>query len=309
MSHITQKTIPILIAAGLVIFTTACGIQSRGLDDPAFENALETAVAATGAAQAAELQLTEDAKIVFTATATESPPSTSTPVLDTPTPEPTMTVTPGLETSPEQPEITLKGSAVGVLVNTNCRSGPGKVYKYLGALLVGEEASIYGSDPSGSWYYINNPDVEDGFCWIWGFYAQTSQNIAALPVFTPGPTPVPEPQFSVGFREVESCGGSWQIEFEIVNSGLYTLESISTFVQDTVTNAKSGNSTENWFEKKTGCTVDQTQARRKPGDTGFTVSLDLSNDPTGHLTFASVTLCTLDDLDGDCLTRELYFTP
>lgn len=214
-----------------------------------------------------------------------------------------------METSPETPAINLEGSTVQVSVDTNCRSGPGKVYPYLGALLVGEQASIYGIDPSSAWYYINNPDLEDGFCWIWAYYAQTAQNIASLPVYTPGPTPVPEPKFSVAFREVESCGGAWQVEFEIVNTGSYTLESISTFVQDTVTNATAGNSSKNWFEKKTGCTVDQTQDRRNPGDTGFTVSLDLGNNPTGNLTYASITVCTLDNLEGNCSTKELYFTP
>ena len=304
-----KKYLLILIAAALVLVTTACGTQDTGLDEAAFEIALGTAVAATDAAQAAELQKTEDAKIVFTATPTDAPPPTNTTMPDTITPEPTEAESPEAETSPEPPAISLKGAAVQVSVDTNCRSGPGKVYPYLGALLVGEQASIYGTDPSGAWFYINNPDLEDGFCWIWAYYAQTSQNIASLPVFTPGPTPVPEPTFSVAFREVESCAGAWQVEFEIVNTGSDTLESISTFVQDTVTSAASGNSSENWFEKKTGCTVDKTQDRRWPGDTGFTVSLDLANNPTGHLTYASITVCTLDNLDGNCSTKELYFTP
>jgi hypothetical protein len=305
----SNKHLPILITAGLVLITTACGTQSGGLDEAAFEAALKTAVAATSTAQAAELQKTEDARIEFTATSTDAPLPTNTSLPDTPTLEPTATESPEVETSPEPPAISLRGSTVQVSVDTNCRSGPGKVYPYLGALLVGEQASIYGIDPSGAWYYINNPDLEDGYCWIWANYAQTAQNIASLPVFTPGPTPVPEPKFSVAFREVENCAGAWQVEFEIANTGLFTLESISTFVQDTVTSATSGNSSKNWFEKKTGCAVDQTQDRRGPGDTGFTVSLDLGNNPTGHLTYASITACTLDNLAGDCTTKELYFTP
>ncbi len=112
-----------------------------------------------------------------------------------------------------------------------------------------------------------------------------------------------------GFREVETCGGAWQIEFEIYNNGAYPLNSVSTYVQDTDTNANSGNSSLNKFTRKTGCVEDSTMDVLDPGATGYTVSLDLSNNPSSHLVFASVTLCTKDDLNGSCRTRELYFTP
>ena len=309
------KGIFLTLMIGIALIIASCGTQSPGMDEAAFLAAVDTAVAATDTAQSAEGLLTQDAMAAFTHTATSPPLATNTAIPDTPTPQQIFTKTPTLEEVPVMDdatvplEFTLTGPAVQVSVDTNCRSGPGKSYAYLGALLVGDESSIYGLDPSGSWYFINNPDQEDAFCWIWNFYAQTSGNTAPLPVYTPGPTPISDPNFSIGFREVESCGGAWQVEFEIVNTGGLALESVSTFVQDTVTNAKSGDSSKNTFEKKTGCVLDKQQGNLGPGDTGFTVSLDLANNPTGHLTYTYITVCTADNLNGDCRTRELYFTP
>jgi hypothetical protein len=304
-----SATNPIFILGMLfILFTTACagGI----VDEEAFTSALNTAVAGTVTAQALDLQLTKGAEVAVPPTDTPAPTQTSIPDTNTPEPSPTNTPEPTQETTPgETPVFTISGPSVQVSIDTNCRSGPGKVYAWLGALMVGEEAVILAKDPSGVYWYIENPDQEGAYCWIWGFYAVTSGNTAPLPIYTPGPTPTPEPDFSVGYREVENCGGSWQIEFEIDNTGRYVLESVSTFVQDTVTGAKSGDSAKNSFERKTGCAIDQKTGNLEPGEIGFTVSRDLSNDPTGNLVYASVTVCTEDDLYGDCKTREFYFTP
>ena len=291
----------ITLIAGISLFSTGCGNQ---MDEAAFIAALDTAVAATDIARTDEIQQTMDAQEASTPTETTAPTSTKTS-----TPEPTNTPTLDIGEGTEQPVLTSNGPAVQVSVDTNCRSGPGKVYPYKGAFLIGEEAEIFGKDPSGAWWYINNPDLEESFCWIWGYYATTSGDTAPLPIYTPGPTPKPDPNFSVGFREVETCGGVWQIEFEIYNNGAYPLNSVSTYVQDTDTNANSGNSSLNKFTRKTGCVEDSTMDVLDPGATGYTVSLDLSNNPSGHLVFASVTLCTKDNLNGSCRTRELYFTP
>jgi hypothetical protein len=300
------------LGCALTLIAAACNTASTsGYTEEEFNQALDTAVAATVTAQALDIQHTRGAEAAMAPTETTAPTNTSAP--DTDTPEPTMTSTP--EPTEEnavqvtQPVFTLSGPSVQVSIDTNCRSGPGKSYTWLGALLVGEEAQIVGKDPSGTYWYITNPHLDGEYCWIWGAYAYTSGNTAPLPVYTPGPTPKPEPVFSVGFRDVESCAGAWGVEFEIVNTGVWTLQSVSSFVQDTVTGAVSGNSSLNAFIKKTGCTENKVQDKRGPGETGYTVSLDLSNDPTGHLSYASVTVCTEDNLVGQCSTREFYFTP
>jgi hypothetical protein len=300
-----------MLGAALMLISTACnGAESAGIDEALFQQALDTAVAGTVTAQALDIQRTKGAEAVLPATATVEPTAKNTAVPDSPTPEPTLTETAAAtaEVTP-LPEFTLSGPSAQVSVDTNCRSGPGIAYTLLGGLMVGEEATVAGKDPSGSYWYIENPDQAGKYCWIWGKYAMTSGNASLVPVYTPGPTSSPEVLYSVGYREVESCGGAWQVEFEIVNTGRYNLESVSTYVEDTVTSAKSGTLTSNYFIRKTGCTVDQTKETLAPGATGFSVSKNLSNDPSGHLVYAFVTVCTEDFLNGECRTREFYFTP
>jgi len=145
-----------IIVIGIALIIASCSSQSPGMDEAAFLAAVDTAVAATDAAQAAESKLTQDAMIVFTPTATNAPPATNTAIPDSPTPQQISTETPATQEAPsldgaaETPKFTLRGPAVQVSVDTNCRSGPGKSYAYLGALVVGDEASIYGLDPSGN---------------------------------------------------------------------------------------------------------------------------------------------------------------
>jgi hypothetical protein len=91
----------------------------------------------------------------------------------------TMTLTP-----------TLQKPMVSVSMDTNCRTGPGKLYDYLGALLVGETADVVGQSLDGQYWIINNPDLP-GECWLWGFYATVEGSVEGLQKFTPPPTPTP----------------------------------------------------------------------------------------------------------------------
>jgi uncharacterized protein YraI len=79
---------------------------------------------------------------------------------------------------------------VMVSIDTNCRSGPGSAYTYLGALLVGENTEVVGRNADGTYWIIRNPDQPTGTCWLWGQYASVSGNIYGLPVYsTPGNLP------------------------------------------------------------------------------------------------------------------------
>jgi hypothetical protein len=100
---------------------------------------------------------------------TESPQVSETP---------TITVTP-----------TLGGPMVHVSMDTNCRFGPGDVYEYQGALLVGEEAAVTGKLADESFWYIENPDAPPPHCWIWGMYASVEGDKSGIPILTPPPTP------------------------------------------------------------------------------------------------------------------------
>lgn len=111
-------------------------------------------------------------------------PPTALPTSTPPTP-PTesITATPTNTPTPTVPQVT-------VSENTNCRVGPGKVYDYIGALLVGEKATIVAKNADESYWVIENPDA-NGTCWLWGYYATVSGNTDNLPIYTPPPTPTP----------------------------------------------------------------------------------------------------------------------
>jgi len=282
-----------ILIIGVTLFNAGCGNQ---MDEEDFLAALDTAVSETDIAQAAELQQTMDAEEAYTPTETTA--STST---DTPTLEPTSTATP--TAGDFEPPL------VQVSLDTNCRSGPGKVYFYLGGLFVGQESTVHGIDPSGAWYYIANPDIEDEFCWIWGYYAETTGDTGPLPIYTPGPTPDTAPSFTAEFRELETCNGAWRVEFTIDNTGPVTLESISVHVLDTITDEQTGLSEMNSFMAAGGCDLVYDEDLLFPGESGFTISFDLSEDPTDHYSFATITACTQENLGGNCFVSEFAFTP
>jgi hypothetical protein len=279
----------------LVVFTAACGgNQSVNLEDPQFQAALDTAVAGAVSTQAADFETTLES-----ISAVESLAPTSTPVPDTPTPEPTQTTV-----SEIVPEITVE-----VSVDSNCRSGPGRVYPYQAGFFVGDQATVYGVDPSGAWLYIDHPDAPEGFCWIWGFYAIPSGDTDPLPIFTPGPTPDLTPDFSAEYRELEVCDEKWTVEFTIINTGPVTLQSVAVHVLNTDSSEQTGRAEMNRFQAAGGCEITSDLAQLDPGDTGYTISQELSEDPTGSLLYATITVCTEDNLAVSCLTKDFYFTP
>jgi len=293
MKKQSKLTLLIILITGITLLTAACGNK---LDEGDFLTAVDTAVAETDTAKAAILQQTVDAEAAFTPTYTPAPTSTNTPI---PGPTSTSTAEPGDFEPP----------LVQVSLDTNCRSGPGKAYPYLSGFFVGDESTVHGIDPSGAWYYIANPDIEDEYCWIWGYYAETTGDTEPLPIYTPGPTPDTAPSFTAEFRELETCNGAWRVEFTIDNTGPVTLESISVHVLDTVTDEQTGLSQMNSFMAAGGCDLAADEDLLFPGESGFTISFDLSEDPSEHYSFATITACTQENMAGNCFVREFAFTP
>jgi len=112
---------------------------------------------------------------------------------------PDITITPTITLTP-----TLGTPMVSVSMNTNCRSGPGKIYGYIGALLVGESAEVVGQSTDGQYWIIKNPD-HPGECWLWGRYATVTGPTDDLPEYTPPPTPTPTHTPTPAFY----WGGDW----------------------------------------------------------------------------------------------------
>jgi len=105
-------------------------------------------------------------------------------------PIPAFTASASLAPSPG-PSPTSTLTLVTVSLDTNCRSGPGKVYDHLGALLAGEQTEVVGWDGVGEYWYVRNPDQPGGFCWLWGQYATVTGDWQSLPQVTPPHTPAP----------------------------------------------------------------------------------------------------------------------
>ena len=187
------KFMAIVLSITLIAVNTACSGTSPASEDTGkFQDEVNTAVASTMTAQALDSQRTKGAEAALSPPETSVPTNTALP--DTATPEPSLTPTEGTsEESPaaEDQSSSSGGPSVQVSIDTNCRSGPGKSYTWLGGLMVGESALIVGKDPSGQYWYIANPDQEGKYCWIWRKYASTTGATEPLPVYTPGPIPTP----------------------------------------------------------------------------------------------------------------------
>ena len=158
----------ILLACIALITILACNVPAgqTPTSEPDF--------IATITAQAVLIQPSNNllSPVVITAT-----PDLSIPTINTETPTVTSTPTPGIAT-------------VTVSADTNCRSGPGKEYDNLGALLKDETAELVGKNTVTNYWIIKNPD-RDGTCWLWGRYATVNGNTDSLKEVAIPPTPTP----------------------------------------------------------------------------------------------------------------------
>ncbi len=116
------------------------------------------------------------------------------PNAEIPTPLPTMTQPPPPTEIPATPTITLSPTPsipmASVSEDTNCRTGPGKVYDRIGALMTNETAEVVGKNTFNNYWIIKNPD-SNGNCWLWGYYATIVGNTADLQEYAVPPTPTP----------------------------------------------------------------------------------------------------------------------
>ena len=182
----------LLLISAALLFILACTIGSSATPTPSplqVDGSIETAVMETLRAGGVML-----ATPVFTLTPSVTPPPTFTP-------------TPAFTETPTIP-------FASVSVNTNCRSGPGRVYDYLGALMVGENAEVVGKHSVSNYWIIKNPDGI-GNCWLWGEYAKVNGNTANLQEYivpaTPTPTiPIAPSNFAAGSLV---CGATLDVTF------------------------------------------------------------------------------------------------
>lgn len=150
--------------------------QPPVVEQPADQNAINTAVAQTVIAVAVE-QTAAAVGAPPTNTA-EPPPPADTVAPPTETTEPTAT----LEPTPSTPMIKAN-------IDTNCRYGPGPDYGVIGYLMVSDgKQPVRGRNSSNTWWYVANPDYPSASCWAWGDSTAVEGDIGSVPVVN---APVP----------------------------------------------------------------------------------------------------------------------
>lgn len=295
-SHRSALLVVILLSGIL-----ACALP--GIPQPD-SNAVGTSLAVT---LNAIIEATQNASQVdFSPTIQPSPSPNGANTLEASTQAPMETATATLSHTPTPflPQIS-------VSVPTNCRVGPGKDYERVGALMVGETVQVYARDTTGAFWYIRNPDSNNGYCWVWGEYATVTGLTYILPVYTPPPTPTatatPPPSFDASYSGLVVCTGWWP-EIRLRNTGQVTFRSVGISLKDTVTSTSVYNSSDG-FEDNPDCTT-TTSRKTLLGGKAVTVSAPgFTYDPTGHKLRATITLCSDTGQSGTCVTDTFTFTP
>ncbi|MDD2922081.1 MAG: hypothetical protein PHQ36_07320, partial [Anaerolineales bacterium] len=220
-----------LMVAALALLAVSCVIPALPMNEDVFNTAVAQTVNAGLTQNYVSPTWTPTPTITFTPTLTSEPQTLAAVFTETVTP--TLAFTP---TATDTPTVPLP--EISVSVNTNCRSGPGKVYEIEGALLVGKSAPIYGVDSTGQYWYIRNPDPGAEYCWLSGKYATVEGATSLVPVMTPPPTatatvtPLPVPDFRASYSNTDGCG-NWWLELLLYNSGKAVFKSVAVTVKDT----------------------------------------------------------------------------
>jgi hypothetical protein len=298
----------------LVLVVSACALPPITIEDA---GPISTAAAQTVIAGLTQLALSTPASPGPSPTVG---PATLTLTPEPPTLTPTETLTPTASLTATLPfTATLVFTPtplvplVSVSVPTNCRSGPGKVYRLEGALLVGETAEVFARDPTGNYWYIRNPDASNDFCWIWGEYATVTGNISLLPVFTPPPrptatlTPTPSPRFEASYSGLDTCE-TWWAEIKLRNTGSIAFQSMGITVKDLATGKVHAGYRED-FVNRNGCLAVNTRDTLAVGTTFVVSAPAFGYDPSGHKMRATITLCSRPGQNGTCVTRTVEFRP
>ena len=197
-----HKILRYLLPGFFIIFTlsaynfrTATAPSEDQSADAVFTQAAETIIAgitltveADAAAAAAQQPVPEQSD-------PEQAEDTADQEAPTVTPSPTTEGQTDMDVLPsDTPTATEEGlPSISATVGTNCRFGPDPAHPILGYLLEGETSEVHGKDKFGFWWYIANPDVPGGFCWVWTETTIVEGNTDDLPYIEPPPTPTPTP--------------------------------------------------------------------------------------------------------------------
>jgi uncharacterized protein YgiM (DUF1202 family) len=240
------------------------------------------------------------------AMATDTPLFTLTPPFTlTPSLTPSLTLTPSPTLTPTSAVVTVR-----VSVDTNCRTGPGKVYDMSGSLLVGQTAEVVGRAADNQYWVIRDPKDPTNICWLWGYYATLAGNTAALPVITPPPTPAPAPSFTFEYNSWGLGPGYQCFKFDVKNTGAVTWESYTLTLHNSVHGTTATSSSNEFINYDNWCISTGSQMDLTPGETGTaSVKTFLAYNPAGETFEATLTLCSENALGGACKSKTINFSP
>ena len=219
---------------------------------------------------------------------TETPTETAT---ETPTPEPSETPTP----VPPMAEVVRE---------SNCRIGPGGIYDLVATYQVGQMLEVAAKDLGGGYWFVRNPEKPEEQCYLLAQNIRISGDTAALPQFTPLPSPTAAPYFKLEFRKFDTCQGDNFALFIVENAGSVPFR--SAYIK--VTNQKVNQSVEhalNAFDLIVRCVLAKNIAPLNPGETGYVHSPPFKWGASGNTLRSVIMLCTEKNLTGTCVTQVM----
>jgi hypothetical protein len=307
----TNPIRPIAIYVVLMLLIAGCYLPGAEMISAPTQAPVNANAIYTAAAQTLVAQLTINAPPLLAATSTAPgtpvlvPESTNlptfTPIIFTSTA--TATATPPYTSTPEYPVITAN-------IDTNCRSGPGPEYKVLGYLLVGQTSRVFGRNSSGTWWNIENPSKPGSTCWVWGGSTTISGSTVFIPVFTPPPVPPTETSGAAAFTAAyvgdHNCSGDSYAIFSVKNVSGVTFESMNIKTKKVSNDAIISNvaTDKPFMDSSSECPPGEDQLG--PGDKAYVASL-IEGAPSGKEAKTIIYLCTKEGEDGTCVSVAVTY--
>jgi len=232
------------------------------------------------------------ATVELTATPTNTATATATETL---TPEPSATAT-------------MELPLAEVVRKTNCRTGPAGDYDLVAEYEVGQMLQVVARDLGAGYWFVQNPEKPEEQCWLLAQNIRVNGDTAALPKFTPPPSPTAAPYFNARFKKFDSCTGNDFAIFTVENAGSVPFRSAYIKLTDLRVN-RSVEQALNAFDQFVGCTLAKNIAPLNQGQTGYVNTPPIHWNARSNKLRAVIMLCTEQNLKGTCVTRTVDVKP
>ncbi len=280
----------------LLIFLLACSLpmlQGAPTPAPVADVAFTQTALVLQQTQAA-LSLTLQAP-----SATPVPPPTALPSPTTLPSSPTPAVPPTATLVP--PTATLmpsgiQGTAIG---NLYCRTGPAPYYPAIDSMTAGDQVSVLArSSEENNYWLVKTP--RGNTCWVWGRWLEIHGDTATLTIATAPPPP--PAAASIALLRQDTCSGSYNLVFSIINRGPVPIESLRLQVKDDKGHLHSNLPAWGDVFRRCGGSLASLPAHQETEVWIPTGNVDLR----GRMVQVMLTTCTKDGLKGECIERTPF---